>query len=261
MLTIQRRGPLVEVQLNRPDVRNAITPQMIEELSTWARDASRDVTTRVVVLSGAGPAFCAGADLHWMRAMRQYDESANLHDAGALADMFEALAAVPCPIVARVQGAAIGGGAGLLAVCDHVVAADDARLAFPEVHIGLLPAVIAPYVARRIGWSACRSLFLTGRRIRAAEAQRIGLVHDVAPAGALDAAVDEAVHDILSGSPSAQRAAKRLLAGLESGVEDARALAVSAIAAQRVTPEGQEGLTAFLERREPAWRTARSDAP
>lgn len=260
MLTVQRRGPVVEVQLDRPDVRNAFAPPMIEALTMWARQAGDDPATRVVVLSGAGATFCAGADLRWMREMRHSDEATNVDDASRLADMFEALAAVPCPVVARVQGAAIGGGAGLLAVCDHVVAADDTRIAFPEVRIGLLPAVIAPYVGRRIGWAACRSLFLTGRRVTAIEGQRLGLVHDVVAADALDTAVAQVVDEMLSGASSAQRATKALLARLEPRDVAGRALTVAAIAAQRVTPEGQEGLSAFLERREPAWRTPTPDA-
>lgn len=256
MLTVHRRADVVEVQLTRPEARNAFAPPMIDALTVWARSTSNEDGTRVAVLLGAGPVFCAGADIGWMREMRKYDARRNEEDAARLADMFEALAAVPFPVIARVHGAAIGGGSGLLAVCDHVVSSDAASFGFTEVRIGLLPAVIAPYVARRLGWSATRSLFLTGRRISAAEAQRVGLVHDIVPADALDAAVGRVVDDVLCGAPSAQRATKTLLTRLEQGHLSPRDLTIAAIAAQRVSPEGQEGLAAFLERRHPAWRPA-----
>ncbi len=253
MLTLHRRAAVIEVQLTRPEVRNAFAPPMIDALTAWARSAASDSAARVAVLSGAGPVFCAGADIGWMREMRAYDERRNQEDAARLADMFEALSAVPFPLIARVHGAALGGGSGLLAACDHVVAADDAIFGFTEVRLGLLPAVIAPYVARRLGWSAARSLFLTGRRISATEARRAGLVHDVVPAGDLDAAVARAVDDVMRGAPSAQRATKALFTQLEEGAASPRDLTIAAIAAQRVSPEGQEGLAAFLERRDPLW--------
>lgn len=254
MVTIQRTGDIVSVELNRPEVRNAFAPPLIRSLTSWARDAATDTDTRVAVLAGTGPVFCAGADLAWMQQTRNYDEARNLADAGELADLFEALAAVPFPLVARAQGAAIGGGAGLLAVCDHVIASSDLVVAFTEVRIGLLPAVIAPFVASRIGWSAARSLFLTGRRVGAADAQRIGLVHDVVPAAELDDRVAHVVEEVRAGAPEAQRATKRLLALLETGTADRREATTLAIARQRVSAEGQEGLAAFLEKRTAAWR-------
>lgn len=255
MLTIKRSGDIVSVQLNRPEVRNAFAPPLIRSLTSWARDAAADAGTRVAVLAGTGPVFCAGADLGWMQQMRGYDEARNLEDAGELADLFEALAQVPFPLVARAQGAALGGGAGLLAVCDHVVASSDLVVGFTEVRIGLLPAVIAPFVTRRIGWSAARSLFLTGRRIGAVDAQRIGLLHDVVPAAELDDRVAQVVDEFRAGAPEAQRATKRLLAQLEAGPPaDTRDATTLAIARQRVSQEGQEGLAAFLEKRRAAWQ-------
>ncbi len=253
MLTIHRESEVVSVTLDRPSVRNAINPGLIDALTTWARDVRHDDTARVAVLRGSGPAFCAGADVGWMRDMREFDEARNLEDARAIANLFESLAAVPFPIVGRLHGAALGGGAGLLAICDHVVAADDAAVGFTEARIGILPAVIAPFVVRRIGWSACRSLFLTARRIGMIEAQRIGLVHDVVPADDLDAGVARVVDDLLAGAPSALRRTKALLAALEADMQDARNLTTMAIAQQRVSPEGQEGLRAFLEKRQPSW--------
>lgn len=257
MLTIQRSGDVVAVEIDRPEVRNAFAPPLIRSLTRWAREAATDTATRVAVLKGSGPVFCAGADLAWMQEVRGYDEAGNLADAGELADLFEALASVPFPLVGRAQGAAIGGGAGLLAVCDHVIASSDLMVAFTEVRIGLLPAVIAPFVTRRIGWSAARSLFLTGRRFGAAEAQRIGLVHDVVPAAEIDDRVSHVVDELRAGAPEAQRATKRLLAQLESGTADPRQATTMAIARQRVSEEGQEGLAAFLEKRRAAWQRGR----
>lgn len=253
MLTITRQDAVVEVEMNRPEVRNAFAPPMIEALTAWARGAAADATIRVVVMSGAGPVFCAGADLGWMRETRDYDRARNLADAERLAEMFDALDRLPMPLVARVHGAALGGGAGLLAVCDHVVATETTRIGFTEVRMGLLPAVIAPFVARRIGWSACRSLFLTGRRIDAVEAARLGLVHEAVAADALREATSQVVSDLLQGAPSAQRETKRLVAALSAGDRETRALTTEAIARQRVSPDGQEGLTAFLEKRAAAW--------
>ncbi len=253
MLAVERKGDVVHVRLDRPEVRNALSPPLMAALTAWAREARDAQDVRVAVLSGAGPAFSAGADINWMRESKALDDAGNLADAERAADMFEALARVPFPLVGRAHGAALGGGAGLLAVCDHVVACADLSVGFSEVRIGLLPAVIAPWVARRIGWSACRSLFLTARRLDVDEARRLGLVHDVAPPGALDAAVGDVVDELRRGAPSAQRAVKTLLDALERDPDDARRLTTTAIARQRVSPEGQEGLTAFLEKRRPGW--------
>lgn len=253
MLTVHRHADVIDVRLDRPEVRNAFAPPLIAALTTWARESQGDTGVRAAVLSGAGPVFCAGADLTWMRESRTYNEARNLADAEQLADMFDALARLPFPLVGRVHGAALGGGAGLLAVCDLVVAAADTVIGFSEVRLGLLPAVIAPFVARRIGWSACRSLFLTARRIDGHEARRIGLVHDVVSVEALDAAVDRVVDELRGGAPSAHAAVKTLLGALEKGPDDWRRLTTTAIAKQRVSAEGQEGLSAFLDKRRPAW--------
>jgi methylglutaconyl-CoA hydratase len=253
MLSLTRHGDVQHVRLDRPQVRNAFDPALIEAVTRWARDAATDATLRVVTIGGNGQAFCAGADVTWMREMRAYDQARNLEDAERLAAMFEAITALPMPVVGRVHGAALGGGAGLLAVCDHVVAAENVTIGFTEARIGLLPAVIAPFVARRIGWSASRSLFLTARWIGAADAQRVGLVHDVVAPEDLDAGVNRAVADLLAGAPSALREAKALLAALETGAPDARTRTTQAIARQRVSAEGQEGLAAFLEKRTPGW--------
>jgi len=253
-LEVIRAGAVERVTLNRPDARNAFNEDVIGELTRWALAAGRDADLRVAVLAGAGAAFCAGADLAWMARMAAYSEEENVRDALALADMFAALDGLPMPLVGRVHGAALGGGTGLAAVCDIVVAADDAVFGFTEVRLGLLPAVISPYAIARIGAAAARDLMLTGRRIAAVEAVRLGLVHAVVPVDALDATVQRYVRDLLAGGPGAVRATKRLIRDVNGRrPSDVRELTAHAIAAQRVAPEGQEGLRAFLEKRVPSW--------
>jgi methylglutaconyl-CoA hydratase len=252
-------GAVTTVCLNRPDVRNAFNDALIADLSAWARTVPDDGSVRVVVLAGAGSVFCAGADLQWMGRMRDYSHDENLADARRAATMFHLLDSLPVPVVGRVQGAALGGGAGLAAVCDVVVAADDAMFGFTEVRLGILPAMISPYVVRKIGLSAAREWCLTGARFTAAKAREIGLVHEVVAAGQLDAAADRYVQQFLAAAPSAIRRTKQLLTDVHGRrPADVLALTADAIAAQRVSPEGQEGMTAFLEKRPPHWTTGRS---
>jgi methylglutaconyl-CoA hydratase len=247
-------GTITTVTLNRPGVRNALNEQVIGELTAWAAGLPGDGSVRVVVLQGAGPVFCAGADLHWMSNVATYTHEQNLEDARRAARMFHALDALPVPIVGRVHGAALGGGAGLAAICDVVVATDDAVFGFTETTLGIVPALISPYVVRKIGLSAARSLCLSGVRFSAARAREIGLAHDVVPARALDTTVAAQVERFLEAAPSAVAATKRLLrdvSGVRAG--DVSALTVETIAAQRVSAEGQEGMRAFLEKRPPSW--------
>jgi methylglutaconyl-CoA hydratase len=208
-----------------------------------------------VVLAGDGPSFCAGADIAWMRAAMALDVEGNEQDAMAMADMFEAIDACPVPVIARVQGAALGGGMGLCAVADLVIAESGARFGFTETRLGVLPAVIAPFVVAKVGESHARALFPGGRRFDAVRAQRIGLVHELVEGEpALDAAVDAAVKDILSSGPTAVRAAKaivREVRGLSHG--SAKWHTARVIARQRVTDEAREGFAAFKEKRPPAW--------
>jgi methylglutaconyl-CoA hydratase len=240
--------------LNRPEVRNAFNEDMIAELRTWTAEIARDANVRGVVLAGAGPVFCAGADAVWMRKQVAYTEEDNLRDAAAASQMFTALDALPMPVVARVHGAALGGGAGLAAVADIVVAGEQAVFGFTEVKLGILPAVISPYVLEKIGSSAAREYFLTGARFPAARAREIGLVHTVVPEMDLDAAVDRYVREILAGGREAIAAAKSLVREIaHKQPADVSAITASAIARRRVSPEGQEGLTAFLEKRNPSW--------
>ena len=227
---------------------------MIAELTSWARRTADDRGVRVVVLRGAGKVFSAGADANWMAKMVGYSREQNVEDARRMAEMFLALDTLPCAVVGRIHGAALGGGAGLAAICDIAVADEQAVFGFTETKLGILPAVISPYVLPKIGPSAARELFLTGMRFSAARAREIGLVHAVVAAADLDAAIQTYVDELLSASPTGIAAAKALIPRV-IGRSPADALAVTSegIAAQRVSPEGQEGLRAFLEKRKPGW--------
>jgi methylglutaconyl-CoA hydratase len=256
-LATRRLGAVEYLTLNRPDVRNAFNEDVIAELSAWAAHVCEQASRgeiRVVVIGGAGKVFCAGADVTWMSKALTYTEEENVRDATAMSRMFAALDALPLPVIGRVQGAALGGGAGLAAVCDVVVADEGALFGFTEVKLGILPAVISPFALAKIGRSAARELFLTGARFSAARAREIGLVHAVVPEVELDAAVDHYVHEFLSGGPEAIAAAKALIPeAWGRSVADAMPITAAAIAARRVSPEGQEGLRAFLEKRSPGW--------
>jgi methylglutaconyl-CoA hydratase len=253
-----RTGAVEQLTLNRPDVRNAFNEDVIRELTEWAHAAASDSTLRVVVLKGAGPVFSAGADANWMAKMVGYSREDNVADATRAADMFLALDSVPAAVIGRVHGAALGGGAGLAAICDIVVAEERAVFGFTETKLGILPAVISPYALRKIGPSAARELFLTGMRFSATRAREISLVHAVVPAAELDATVDRYVAELLSASPTGIAAAKRLIPQVWGrSPADARTITAEAIAAQRVSPEGQEGLRAFLDKRPPRWAPPR----
>ena len=255
-LTSVHDGPVVRVALNRPDVRNAFNEQLIAELTAWARDV-RSGNARVAVLGGEGKVFCAGADLDWMSSMVGYSHEENVRDAKALAAMFEALDTMPIPLIARIQGAALGGGAGLAAVADIVVAAEDAVFGFTEVKLGILPAVISPFVVAKIGQSAARELFLTGARFQAARAREIGLVHAVVPPSQLDATIQTYVAEILSSGPKAIAGAKALIRNVAGRAPtDVADLTAETIARHRVSAEGQDGMRAFLDRQRAPWAPA-----
>lgn len=253
---LDRHDGVIRLTLARPSVHNAFDEGMVRDLHAWAREAAADDDARAVVIAGEGSSFCAGADLGWMQRMREYDHTRNLEDAVALADLFHAIASLPMPVLARAHGAALGGGAGLLAVSDLVVAAQGTVIGFTEARLGIVPAVIAPYVVRRAGLAAARALFLTARRLVAADAWRIGLVDEIADGDTLDARTQAVLEEILLGAPSSHRATKALLLAVHPLPDAAtRHATAAAIAAQRVSPEGQEGLRAFLERRSPRWET------
>jgi methylglutaconyl-CoA hydratase len=245
---------ILRVTITRPDVRNAFDEEVIAAMTAIARDAAKDPDLRAIVLAGEGSVFCAGADLGWMMKAVAYTRQDNLRDAEDLARMLELLDSLPVPLIARVQGAALGGGVGLVAVADVVIASDTAVFAFSEAKLGILPAVISPYVVAKIGASAARELFLTASRFSAARAYDLGLVHRVVPQDELDAAVDACVRDILACAPTAQAAAKRLIREIHGlRPDEVIALTTGRIAEQRVSPDGQEGMRAFLEKRKPKW--------
>ena len=243
-LRIERDGPVLRITLARPDRRNAFDAALIGELAEAFVDVGR---ARAVVLAGDGPSFSAGADVDWMRASADLSYDANVADANALRAMLEAIDGCPAPVVARVQGHALGGGAGLVAAADVAIAGADAVFAFSEVKLGIIPAVISPFALAAVGPRAARRYFLTGERFDAQTALRIGLVHEVA--ADLDAAVDRVVGELLSAGPLAVRWAKRLVRERPDGAETARW-----IAERRTSDEGQEGLRAFLDKRRPDWR-------
>ncbi len=258
-LEVARRGGVARVTLDRPEARNAFDDRMVAELTAWAGEAAAG-DLRAAVLGGAGAVFCAGADAAWMARTAARPREENARDAGRLAAMFAALDALPFPLLARVQGAALGGGAGLAAVCDVVVAEEQAVFGFPEVKLGLVPAVVAPYVLAKIGSSAARELFLTGVRVGARRAREIGLAHAVVPAADLDPAVEGYLAEILTAAPGAVAAAKALVARRPPLGPEAAEAAARLLAERRASPEGQEGLRAFLEKRRPAWAEGRDDA-
>jgi len=254
-LVVERSQATATVWLDRPQVHNALDEELIAALDAAFAALSEDASVRVVVLAGRGRSFCSGADLAWMRRAAALDEECNRADALRLALMLRRLASLPCPTIARVQGAARGGGVGLAAACDLCVCADDASFALTEVRLGLIPAVIGPHVVRAIGARQAMRYFLTAGPIDAVRAREIGLAHEVVPATGLDACVGALCAELLAGGPQAQAQAKRLvndLAGREaSAMVDADT--ASRIARIRATPEAREGIEAFFGKRPPSW--------
>jgi len=255
-LVVVKREGVARLTLNRPELRNAFDDVLVAELARALADCAGDPSVRVVVLAGAGPAFCSGADLHWMRRMAGYDHAQNLADAQRLAQMLALLDRLPKPTLARVHGPAFAGGVGLVAACDIAVGTPEASFALTEVKLGLSPATISPYVVRAIGERAARRYFLTAERFDAAEAHRLGLLSALVPADALDATIEGLLHHLLEGGPSAQAEIKALVRSVSRGPIDEAMIADTArrIADIRCSPEGREGVAAFLEKRAPAWR-------
>jgi methylglutaconyl-CoA hydratase len=249
-----RDGAVAHVVLARPEVRNALNAEAIATLRRSFDELAADTSVRAIVLSGEGKSFCGGADIAWMRASLELDAEGNLEDARAMSRMFRTIDRCPKPTIAKIHGAALGGGAGLAAVCDIALAAGDAVFGFTETKLGIIPAVISPFVLAKIGRSHARALALTGERFDARRAKEIGLVHEVVHADALDAAVERACREVASASPAAIAAAKALFAAVEeTSYDDSLELTAQAIATQRTSAEGQEGLRAFLERRPATW--------
>ena len=255
-LLISRDGPVARVFLNRPDVRNAFNDGVIAELAAAFTGFAADDTLRAVVLGGHGKAFCAGADLSWMRAMADYTWEQNRADAQGLADMLHAIWSCPVPVVGRVHGDCYAGGVGLAAVCDILVAAEGVNFCLSEARLGLLPATIGPYVVKALGEQASRRYFATAERVDAARAHALGFVHEVVPAGALDAKVDELLAALVANGPAAVRACKKLVQDVAGRpIDDAlRSESARRIADIRASAEGKEGVQAFLNKRDPSWR-------
>lgn len=253
-IAVERQGRVGRVWLDRPDVRNAFNAVMIGELRQALRGIAADVEVRVVVLSGRGRAFCAGADLAWMRDVLRFSREENLRESLDLAECLHDLYALPKPTIARVNGPAIGGGTGFVSACDIAVASTAALFGLSEVKIGVIPAAISPYVLRRIGESRARQYFLTGERFDALRAREIGLVNEAVEPPELDARVEAIVSSLLSSGPEALAKAKELLASVPGmSFEEAKRYTAEMIAGLRASAEAQEGMAAFLEKRRPRW--------
>ena len=254
-LTFAIVNSVARITLSRPEVRNAFNDEVIAELTEAFRALGQRDDVRAIVLAAEGPAFCAGADLNWMRRMADYNRDENLADAAKLAEMLRVMYACPKPTVARVQGDVFAGGVGLVAACDMVVSVDTAAYCLSEVKLGLIPATISPYVIRAMGARASHRYFLTAERFSAAEAHRIGFVHEVVAADQLDAKVDELTQALCNASPNAVRSCKTLLHEVAGCDIDAPLIArtVEGIADIRASSEGKEGVQSFLQKRKPHW--------
>ena len=256
-LSIQHDGAVATVQMQRPEVHNAFDAQLIAELTAALQHLDRDASVRAVVLSGSGSTFSAGADLNWMLGMARATEVENRKDSLRLAKLMHTLNFLSKPTVAKVNGSAYGGGVGLVACCDIAIGAEGAKFSLTEVKLGLVPAVISPYVIAAIGARHARRLFLSAEVISAREAERIALLHQCVPGNELDAAVDKTLHWLLKGGPEAQKEAKRLVQRISGMTPTVQSLDdrrnARLIARLRVSDEGQEGLSAFLDKRRPGW--------
>jgi len=257
-LDIQRQGAVARVWLNRPDVRNAFNDSVIAELTAAFRELGADASLRAIVIGGHGKAFCAGGDLNWMRAMADYSWEQNRADAQALADMLYTLYTCPLPLVGRVHGDCYAGGVGLASVCDVLVAAEGMHFCLSEARLGLLPATIGPYVVRALGEQASRRYFISAERFSAAEAHRLGFVHELATAETIDAKVDAIVQTLVANGPAAVKASKKLVQDLAGQPLTAalRADTARRIADIRASDEGREGVQSFLNKRTPRWQAS-----
>jgi methylglutaconyl-CoA hydratase len=260
LLEVDARG-VATVTMNRPEVHNAFDEALVDKLTRTLIDTAARADVRVVVLTGAGRSFSSGADMEWMRSMIGYSEGENIEDALKLAELMSTLNALPKPTIARINGHVFGGGVGLVCCCDIAIAAEDARFALSEVRLGLVPAVISPYVIDAIGVRHARRFFLTGEPISARKARRVGMIHEIAKGGNLDAAIEDQVEMLLEGGPVAMRECKELIHMVDGHTlasdQALRRRTAELIAQLRIAEEGQEGLSAFLEKRAPAWTRGR----
>ena len=251
---LTQEGAVARVTLSRPDVRNAFNDQMLEDLAEVFTALRDEPEVRLVVLTGQGKSFCAGADLHWMKRVIAYTYEENYQDSLKLAHMLRQIYTCPKPVIGRINGSAIGGGTGVVAACDIALAAEDAVFGFSETKLGLTPAAISPYLLKRMGERNLREYFLTGERFSAARAAEMGLVNAVVPADQLDAAVNGKIGLILTGGPEALGVSKELIREIaERRLEENSPYTAGVISKLRISEEGQEGMNAFLEKRKPDW--------
>lgn len=249
-IEVVEKNGIVEVWMNRPELHNAFNAEMIQELTSAFASIKN---ARMVVLTGKGHSFCAGADLNWMKAMKDYSKEENFKDSKQLAKLFSTINECEVPVIGRVNGHALGGGVGLVSVCDFVIAVEDAMLGFTEVRLGLIPAAISPYCISKIGESNARAWMLSGERFTATEGMRMGLVHEVVGAGMLDARTQEIEKRFLAAGPEAAKEAKKLVRGVVKNLKGSEDFTCQMIADRRVSAEGQEGMRALLEKDKPAW--------
>jgi methylglutaconyl-CoA hydratase len=247
---VEKELGVKEVWLNRSELHNAFNAELIEEMISLFESFKDE---RLIILSGKGPSFCAGADLNWMKAMKNYSKEENFRDSKRLAKMFSAINECNTPVIGRVNGHALGGGVGLVSVCDYVIATSETLMGFTEVRLGLIPAVISPYCISKIGESNARAWMLSGERFSAEEGKRMGLVHEVCPLNELDQKVDEIKKKFLAAGPEAAKEAKRLVREVMRNLKSSEDFTCQMITERRVSPEGQEGMRALLEKDKPAW--------
>jgi methylglutaconyl-CoA hydratase len=256
-ITVSRSNNVVTVALNRPKQHNAMTPTLIRDLTSTFHELGQDESVRVIILTGNGRSFCAGADLNYMRSAADFSFEDNLADGKAIFDLMAVVNDCPKPVVGRINGAAIGGGAGLTSCCDITVAVARAKFAFSEARLGIVPATISPFVLTKIGVGNGRELFLTGEVFSAEKAQQIGLIqHVAAEEMELDAMVTDRVTQLLQAAPGAQTVVKELIASVSGQpIAETRDYTADAIAQRRASAEGKEGMSSFLEKRKPGWQT------
>ncbi len=252
-IEVTDRNGVREVWLNRPEIHNAFNAELIADLIKLFESFKNDKSLRLVVLSGKGSSFCAGADLNWMKAMKDYSQEENFRDSKELARLFSTINECEVPVIGRINGHALGGGVGLVSVCDYVIAVKEAMLGFTEVRLGLIPAVISPYCISKIGESHARAWMLSGERFSADEALRMGLLHEVVAVGELDSRVHALETRFLAAGPEAAREAKKLIRSVVKNLKGSEDLTCQMISERRISGEGQEGMRALLEKDKPVW--------
>jgi methylglutaconyl-CoA hydratase len=253
---VSKDNGVVEVWLNRPELHNAFNAELIDEMISLFEKLEQEPSLRLVVLSGRGSSFCAGADLNWMKAMKGYSREENFKDSKRLARMFAVINNCPVPVLGRINGHALGGGVGLVSVCDYAVGVASAQLGFTEVRLGLIPAVISPYCIAKIGESEARAWMLSGEKFGAQRALEMGLLHEVVSSEELDRRTGDLVRRFLAAGPEAAREAKELIKSVMPALRSAEDITCNMISTRRISAEGQEGMSALLEKRKPNWMDA-----